>query len=137
MTERVAVSVIIPVFRRSTFPRTLRSLQSQTLPASEFEAILVFDGNRPERFASKDVECTEFRLRMIDQEQSGAAAARNRGALKARGRILVFLDDDIEAAPDLLKIDLAAQDSTDKPRVLFGPVGTDTISRYFSAPEYG
>jgi glycosyltransferase involved in cell wall biosynthesis len=65
---------------------------------------------------------------MIDQEQSGAASARNRGAREARGGILVFLDDDIEAAPDLLKIHLAAQDSTDKPRVDFGSVGTDPQS---------
>src|SRR6516164_396612 len=128
MTEHIAVSVIIPVFRRITFLRTLRSLQSQSLTAAEFEAILVFDGNRPERFAARDVECTEFQLRMIDQEQSGAAAARNRGAREARGRILVFLDDDIEAAPDLLKIHLAAQESTDEPIVVFGPVGTDPQS---------
>ncbi len=128
MTEYIAVSVIIPVFRRITFLRTLRSLQSQTLPAAEFEAILVFDGNRPERFAAKDVEGTEFQLRMIDQEQSGAASARNRGAREARGRILVFLDDDIEAVPDLLKIHLAAHDSTDKAIVVFGPVGTDPQS---------
>ena len=42
-------------------------------------------------------------LRIIEQANRGAAAARNRGAAEASGDILLFLDDDMMCQPDLLE----------------------------------
>jgi peptidoglycan/xylan/chitin deacetylase (PgdA/CDA1 family)/GT2 family glycosyltransferase len=53
----------------------------------------------------------DARLRIVAQARSGAAAARNRGAREARGEHLVFVDDDVTAAPGLPAAHLAAQRS--------------------------
>jgi GT2 family glycosyltransferase len=44
-----------------------------------------------------------FDMRVIEQANGGAASARNRGAAEATGDILLFLDDDMIAQPDLLE----------------------------------
>jgi cellulose synthase/poly-beta-1,6-N-acetylglucosamine synthase-like glycosyltransferase len=41
-------------------------------------------------------------VRLISQRNSGPAAARNRGALEARGTLLLFTDDDCVPMPDWL-----------------------------------
>jgi glycosyltransferase involved in cell wall biosynthesis len=43
-----------------------------------------------------------YPLRIISQPNRGRAAARNHGAAKASGELLVLLDDDMEAQPSLL-----------------------------------
>lgn len=45
---------------------------------------------------------TPFPLRVIEQPNLGAAAARNRAAAEARHDILLFLDDDMLCAPDMI-----------------------------------
>ena len=52
---------------------------------------------------------TPFPLRVIVQEQSGAGSARNHGAAHARAPFLLFLDDDVVAAPSLVAAHLVAQ----------------------------
>lgn len=42
-------------------------------------------------------------VRLIEQDNQGASTARNRGATEARGQLLVFLDDDIEARPEFVE----------------------------------
>ena len=42
-------------------------------------------------------------MNVIEQDNAGAAAARNRGATEARGDILLFLDDDMLCAPDVVE----------------------------------
>ena len=44
-----------------------------------------------------------FDLRFVNNPRKGAAAARNSGALAATGRILLFLDSDIIADPELVR----------------------------------
>ncbi len=40
---------------------------------------------------------------MIWKPNAGRAAARNRGISEAKGDVLIFLDDDLEASPDLIE----------------------------------
>lgn len=86
------VSVIIPTYNRaSSLAHAIRSALRQSL--SPLEIIVVDDGSTDdtrqcvERFANGNV-------RYIYQENSGVAAARNRGVQCAQGNVIAFLDSD-------------------------------------------
>lgn len=46
---------------------------------------------------------TELNLQLIRQDNAGPATARNTGARQAKGKFLVFTDDDCQSDPDWLK----------------------------------
>jgi glycosyltransferase involved in cell wall biosynthesis len=104
------LSVVIPSFnRRASLDLVLRALAAQSLPREQFEIIVVLDG-------STDGSAELLRawqagplpnLRWRWQPNAGQAQARNQGALLARAPVLVFVDDDIAAAPDLLAVHAA------------------------------
>jgi len=94
-------SVVIPTYRRrDRVLRNVRALAEQDF--SDFEAIVVDDGSDDGSAAALRALETPFPLAVLEQENQGAAGARNVGARAARGEILLFLDDDMEAAPSLL-----------------------------------
>jgi len=89
------ISAIVPVFNgERTVGRCVGSLQRQSLPASDYEVIVVDDGS---------TDGTAVRLqqvvgiRVVHQVNAGPAAARNRGIREAKGDILVFTDADCQA----------------------------------------
>lgn len=95
MPEPPTLSVIIPTYNRcESLLRTLSSLNAQTYPPHAFELIIIDDGGNDgaERVAH---ESFAFPLRYARQDNSGDAAARNRGAEMSRTEFLLFLDDDI------------------------------------------
>jgi glycosyltransferase involved in cell wall biosynthesis len=95
--------VVIPTRDRpGLLDRCLGSLDRQTISRDRFETIVVDDGS------SEDLGPALARhpdVRLIRRSRSGGpAAARNAGWRAARGEAVVFLDDDVEAAPDLLAV---------------------------------
>jgi glycosyltransferase involved in cell wall biosynthesis len=81
---------------------TVRSL-SQLEYEGEFEILVVIDGSTDGTAAAlAQLECP-VPLRVVEQENRGLAAARNRGAAGASTEIVLFLDDDMTCAPDLLQ----------------------------------
>ena len=94
-------SVVIPTRDRPReLERCLQALTGLSTPRESFEVIVVDDGSDPpvapvvEKFGSKlDVVCARH------PEPRGPAAARNTGAARATGSLLVFTDDDCTAAP--------------------------------------
>jgi glycosyltransferase involved in cell wall biosynthesis/peptidoglycan/xylan/chitin deacetylase (PgdA/CDA1 family) len=94
-------SVVIPTYRRrERVVRNVEALANQTW--KDFEAIVVDDGSDDGSAAALRALATPFPLAVIEQPNQGAAQARNVGARAARGEILLFLDDDMEADPALL-----------------------------------
>lgn len=98
----VKVSVILPVYNSEKhLAQCLDSILAQTL--QEIEMIFVNDGSKDgslailQEYAKKD-----SRITVIDQENRGAGAARNRGLAEAKGEYLLFLDADDFFEPDLL-----------------------------------
>jgi glycosyltransferase involved in cell wall biosynthesis len=93
---RPLLSVVIPTYNRAEpLLACLRSLAAQTQPTSDFEVLVVVDGaSDGTRAALANLE-VPYRLTVLWQENQGQHIARNRGADAARGRYLVFIDDDV------------------------------------------
>ena len=98
------ISVIIPCFNSGIIiNRAINSVNNQTFP--EIEILLINDG-------SDDNETLEIlnsyksfsNIKLINQENLGLSAARNKGALKARGNYLFFLDCDYWIEPRTLEL---------------------------------
>lgn len=92
------VSIIIPCYNAERWlEATLKSALTQTWPHTE--VIVVNDGSRDgslavaQSFASRGV-------RVVDQPNRGASAARNHGLRLARGDLIQFLDADDLISPD-------------------------------------
>lgn len=101
------VSVVIPVFNNAAGLRqALDALSVQTLPASEFEVVVVDNGSSdPVRPAlEKDYPGCAF----LEEKRPGSYAARNRGVAGSRGAMLAFLDSDCVPTPGWLENGLAA-----------------------------
>lgn len=89
------ISVIIPTYQgESNVLRLLEALEHQSFSPSE--VIVVIDGstdNTKSTLAARKFEIRD--LIIIDQPNAGRAGARNAGAEKATGDLLLFFDDDI------------------------------------------
>lgn len=95
-------SVVVPTYqRRDLVIALMRSLAVQEGDVS-FECIVVSDGSTDGTAAALRALQLPFPLTVIEQANGGASSARNHGARAARGRYLLFVDDDMEAHPHLL-----------------------------------
>jgi glycosyltransferase involved in cell wall biosynthesis len=105
------VSVVIPAFQSETrIGRTLARLRQQTF--TDFEVVVVNDGSTDGTARAVEAAKTEdARVRVIDQSNSGLAAARNRGVEASRGGLVAFLDDDDLWHPDKLALQVARIDA--------------------------
>jgi glycosyltransferase involved in cell wall biosynthesis len=85
------VSVIIPTFnRREYLPVALDSVLAQTY--TDYEIVIIDDGSTDD---TRDILAPyEQRIRYFYQQNSGIAAARNRGIEESRGAYLALLDSD-------------------------------------------
>ena len=89
------LSVIIPTRDRpEAVAACLDSLARQTLPRERYEVIVVVDGGAMLPAGVETAAAKRLQLSVIHQHPEGPAAARNRGASLAKGRWLVFTDDD-------------------------------------------
>jgi glycosyltransferase involved in cell wall biosynthesis len=95
-----SASIIIPSFNgASRIGNCLDSLVKQM--AGQNVEILVVDDGSTDNTAS--VVRGYSSVRLIPQANAGPASARNRGALEAQGKILLFTDDDCVPMPDWLE----------------------------------
>lgn len=99
--QPIFVSVVIPVYNKEvSISRAINSVLTQSY--ADFELILVDDGSTDNSWQV----CEQFsdpRIKRIQQENQGVAAARNRGAREAQGDYLCFLDADDEYFTDFLQ----------------------------------
>ena len=102
------MSVIMPTHRRAdSLAKVLQALALQTLPATDFEVVVVMDGADAPTERLLEKSSYPFQLRWFVRPKQGAPAARNFGVRQAEGGVLVFLDDDVVPVPEVLACHLA------------------------------
>jgi len=100
---QASVSVILCTHnpRSDYLSRELKSLHGQTLPAERWEFLLI--DNASSRPLAESWNISWHRGgRHIREDELGLTAARLRGIKESRGKLLIFVDDDNELAPDFL-----------------------------------
>ena len=101
------LTVVIPTRDRlRSLLRTLESLRAQAADAT-FDILVIDDGGTDGiadavAALADAVGWSDHDLTCIRQPWQGAAAARNAGLRNAQGRVVLFLDDDVEARPHLI-----------------------------------
>lgn len=113
------VSVVVPTFRRPHLLQAcIESFDDQADPAT-FEMVVVDDGSRDETPALLDSlsRARPWLRWSLNKTNRGPAAARNRALEKACGRLVLFVDDDIAAAPDLVRTHVELHHKADDDRL--------------------
>ena len=98
MVNSLSISIIIPIFNSGkTIKACLKSLTKQSLKP---EIIIVDDGSKDD---FKSIVQSFPQVKLLIQKHQGPAVARNLGAKQAKGKILVFVDSDMEFDQNFLK----------------------------------
>jgi len=90
--------------RSQTLEKVLLSLRDQRHPAERFEVVLVDDGSSDDTstMVERVRDQLPYPLTYLWQPHSALATARNTGIRAARGEIMLYIDDDVLAHPDLI-----------------------------------
>ncbi|MDP3640148.1 MAG: glycosyltransferase [Nanoarchaeota archaeon] len=103
-TKEPEISIIIPAHNEAAYiEKTLQSLNQQTL--KDFETIVVANGctDGTEDVVKKIYMKTPGQLRLFSLPEANVSRARNYGAKKANGQLLLFLDADTLLEKDALE----------------------------------
>ncbi len=112
-TNSLSASILIPTYNGAKrigncLDALLPQIAANQARGREVEIVVIDDGSKDE---TVQVVSRYAGVRLISQANAGPASARNRGAREARGRILLFTDDDCVPMPDWLDAMLACFDS--------------------------
>jgi glycosyltransferase involved in cell wall biosynthesis len=89
--------------RKDLLRRSLEALFRVRFAPEDYEVLVVDDGSTDgtyEMLCSLEAPCA---LKPFRQEKAGLAKGRNTGIRNAKGEVILFIDDDIIADPDLLR----------------------------------
>ncbi len=139
--ERPRLSFVVPARNEAgTVAQVLESVAGQT-SFEPLEAVVVVNGSNDATVdAVRSFKCRPgLRVQLIVDPVAGVARARNRGAVAAGGEVLVFLDADSYAAPDLARCVLQRADQGwPAGCIRLVSEGGDVLDRaYFRLMEFG
>lgn len=97
------ISVVIGTHNRSRLlARCIGALEEQTQDPSTFELVVADDGSSDDTVELVSALQTPFALRVLDLGKVGRAHARNAGVEAAEAPLVLVIDDDVIAAPELI-----------------------------------
>ncbi len=104
MTALPRISVVIPTFNRAdVVERTLRHLAAQDYPADRYEVILVDNStDATPAMVERVASTSRAPIRLLRVPERLPAVKRNIGLRAATGDIVLFMNDDVWARPELL-----------------------------------
>lgn len=99
----IAISIIMPIFNEGAhLATTITSILSQE-NVDELEVLCIDDGSSDNSVTLLQALASEHpQIKLLQQQNQGPAAARNRGIELARGRYILFVDGDDKLAPNSL-----------------------------------
>ena len=108
-----SISIILPIYNAEKYiPKCLDGLLSQTF--NDIEVICINDGSKDGSLQIlNDYAKQDNRIRVITQDNSGPARARNTGLENAKGDYIMFCDSDDWFEPDMCEIMLKNIKDTD------------------------
>src|SRR5206468_10072737 len=128
-TDLIDASVIVCTYNRCvSLERTLSALRAQEVPRSMTWEVLVVDNNSlddTKRVVAEHAAAFS-RIRYLFESSQGLSHARNAGIAAARGRFLLFTDDEVAPEPDWVRRMVEGM----------GRTGCDA-SRGYIAPAWG
>jgi GT2 family glycosyltransferase len=128
------LSIVVPVKNgHSVLPRMLEMLSHSELPRESWELIVVDDGSRDDSSAIAS-GYADLVIRLPEPSR-GPGYARNRGAERARGECIVFLDADVVVRPGTLSRLAATMSQREDVDAVFGaycdePAAAGIVSQY-------
>lgn len=120
------ISVVMAVEGRGdALPAILSSLEKQRLPAARYEVVLVFYGDSPKEHrqrAERHAAGAPMAVKILYEPSPNQVRAKNLGAVNTDGALLLFLDQDLYAGPQLLAAHVEAHSRADRPAAVLGPI---------------
>lgn len=128
------LSLIVPVYNTEAWlAECLESLLHQDIPAKDYEILCINDGSTDKSGAILQAyQNAHENIRVLEQENSGVAAARNAGMDAAAGEYLWFVDSDDFIAQNCLQ-ELRKETEASHPDIL--DFGAYTFTEAFSEEE--
>lgn len=124
------ISVIIPTFNRlELLKETVESVRNQTF--RDFEIIVVNDGSSD---GTSEWLRAQRDINSLEQANCGIAASRNKGASRARGAWLAFLDHDDIWAPS--KLEVQAAFAKTRPDMALIAARHERLGKKYRLPRY-
>jgi len=117
------ISVIIPTYNRlDRLKCVLIGLERQSYALDNFEVIVVSDGSTDATDEYLRSFVTPLRFHALTQRNQGVAVARNNGLKHATGNLVLFVDDDVVPAPQLLAEHMRAHAEQSDDVIVLGPM---------------
>jgi len=115
------VSIIIPTYQRiHQMTQLLIDLNRQTIPLDRLQVLVVDDGSPTDPLPALRKMSVDYDLELLRLAPGGPARARNKALERATGEYVLFLNDDVRAAPDLVEAHLASHLSMAEPTAVLG-----------------
>ena len=110
--NRPQLSVVVPTYNRlPILKKCLAALEEQTLPARNFEVIVIDDGSSDGTEEFMRQYSAPFQLEYLRQKNGGTGSARRNGVSHATGEFLLLMNDDTICDRDVAEQHLRVQNA--------------------------